>query len=275
MRQSTLLFIFIIVCTTSFGAKDFNSILSPKFWDLQKIYTDSLYSDTCIELTAAKGLYFNGLCVTEYIKNDGARYTPHVISEGCETWLSDDIHRSDEYKISGDTLRFWHRTYQICKLEEANLILKSEQSPCRFYFYKLSEDQTSTINNGSESYRRLVSIASYIQFKSINFENEVNQYFALHNPALTKERKIRVYFALNFRDEQLEVTNFKISKIEIFDEDSNSWGMIDKDSFNLYSDEISNCIHHFSFIKKHENEAIPWNKINKKCVIPLIISVFP
>ena len=259
------------------GAKEYNSILSPKYWDLQKIYTDSVCSDTCADSSAFRGLFFNGLCVAEYFMKDGARYTPHVVIGACETLLSNDIYRRDEYEISGDTIRFWHGTYRIWKIEEANLILKSEQSPYRFYYYKLSEDQKSPIKDAGESYKDKINIASYIQFKNIFFENEdgLSQTFDLYNHSLKKETKIKVYFKLCFQEGQMEVANYNINKIEILDEDSNKWKELDKESFNQYSEEITNCIHHFSFVQKHENRKIPWERVEKECSIPVIFTVSP
>lgn len=277
MRKLVQLFIFMIVSFISLGAKEFNSFLSPKYWDLQGVYTDSLCTDTCADLSAAKGLYFNGLCVTEYFMKDGARYSSHFYSEGCKTWFSNDVYRSDEYDISGDTIRFWHNTYRIWKLEDASLILKSEQFPYRFYSYRFSEDQKTSINVSSVSYKDKVNIASYIQIKNIFFENEngLSQTFALYSHSLEKETKIRVYFKLCFQEEKLEVTNFKINKIDFFDEESNKWKELDKELFNQYSEEITNCIHHFSFVQKREYKKIPWEKVNKNCVIPVIFTVYP
>lgn len=275
--KKVVLFIILLEATIfTIGATNYSAIISPKYWDLRRIYADSLCRDTCRDPYAAKGLYFNDLCVTEYYTNDNARTTPHYHVGDCKTWFSDDIVRSDEYTTFGDTIRFWDKSYLLWKVSEDTLVLKEVQSPHRLYCYQLSEDQKSPIKN-TEVMPYLKRLQQYIKVENIFFEGEngLDQKFVLYDRTLTKAMKIKVFFKLNFHDEQLEVTNFKIYKIKISDVDTNVWNDLDEVSSKQYADELSNCVHHISFVPKDGIETIPWKELNKSLALPIVFSVFP
>lgn len=276
MKKIALFIILLGTTVFTIVAKEYNAILSPKYWDLRRIYADSLCRDTCRDPYAAKGLYFNDLCVTEYYTNDNARTTPHYHVGDCKTWFSDDIVRSDEYTTFGDTIRFWDKSYLLWKVSEDTLVLKEVQSPHRLYCYQLSEDQKSPIKN-PEVMPYLKRLQQYIKVENIFFEGEnglVNE-FGLYDRSINTKRRIKVLFKLDFSDEKLEVYNFEIYKIRVSDTDSNVWNALDETTCNQYAAEISNCIHHFSFVPKNVEVTIPWKEIRKDIILPVIFSVLP
>lgn len=276
MRNLILFYIIIANILSSFGAEEYNSNLSPKYWDLQKVYTDSLCTDSCSVILAAKGLYFNGLCVVEYNTIDGVRQCPHEYTENCYTMLSHDIFRSDEYEILGDTIRFWGKSYSLLKLNKDTLILKSAQAPYCVYCYTLSKDQQSSIKNiRTKEFK--ANIARFIKTANIFFwgEEGLRNTFTLYDNVLQKEMKIKVYFILYFYDERLEIFDYKMSKIKYYHDVLNEWKDLDDKSYKIYSEEIANCIHHFSFEKKDGISSIHFGEIDRKCILPIIFTVSP
>ncbi len=274
MRKLTYLLI-VIFSILFIEAKEYNSILTFKYWDLQEVYSDSLCIDTYNDPSAAQGLYFNGLCVTEYYMNNGVRESPHEYSENCYTMLSHDIFRSDEYEILGDTIRFWGKSYSLLKLNKDTLILKSAQAPYRFYCYTLSKDQQSAIKNIKT--KELKSIAGFIKTAHIFFKGEdgLKNTFTLYDHGLQKEKKIKVNFMLYFYEGRLEIDDYKIVNIKYYEEALNEWKELDEVSVNVYSEEIANCLHHFSVELKDENRPIPWDEVGKQCVLPATFVVSP